>query len=231
MSFIQLMVSKMRKKIQRTLISATIFVCMILLSSCALNNTKISPQVQLENEINKWQSFHMEGMAEISISSFVIRKYFICQKYTHSVQFDLVNSGLLGAEPAPFVSIKVDSLLTIESPYRDMIQSMFNRSGFKQSNLSHYLDFKTVLKDKMPEIVSTGKTTIGTFEFRFFKNMQLSQIISQDKKQNIMIQYRNNEPSVINIEINKLGNIRMQVEQFVNTSCCDSLATLPAEVR
>jgi hypothetical protein len=217
----------MLKIAQRTLILMVLITIMLLVSSCAANKMKVSPQVQVENEINKWQSFHMEGMAEVNVSSFAIRKYFICQKYTHSLQFDMVDTGLLGAEPAPLVTIKVDSLLTIDSPYHEVIQRMFAKIGMKQMNLSPYLDFKTLFKDKIPGIVSTQQTIIGNYEFKFNKKMQLIQILSQDKNQNITVQYRKNQPNLIVADIKKLAKVRMQVEQFVNTSCCDSLMNLP----
>jgi hypothetical protein len=204
---------------------------MIILSSCANNKVKRTPREMLENEVSKWQSFHMEGIAEIDVSSFAVRKYFICQKYSHSLQFDMVNSGLAGADPKPLVSIKIDSLLTIDSPYQEMIQSMFIRTGLKQMNLSQYLDFNRIFKDKMPEILSTGKTVVGNFEFRFAKNMKLSQIISHDKKQNITIQYRKENPNIIIVDISKLAKIRMQVEQFIDTTCCDSLANINPDQR
>jgi hypothetical protein len=216
----------MYKRIHRIFLPVVLFSIMIILSSCAGNKVILSPQLQLEKEITKWQSFHMEGIAEVDVSSFAVRKYFICQKYSHSLQLDLVNSGLMGAEPTPLVSIKVDSLLTIDSQYQEMIQSMFIRSGLKQMNLYQYLDFNAMFKDKKLEIINTGKTTVGNFEFQFQKNMQLTQIISRDKKQKISIQYRKDEPSIITIDISKLAKIRLQVEQFVNTSCCDSLVNI-----
>lgn len=199
----------------------------IMLCSCAANRAKLSQQAQLEKEISRWQSFHMEGMAEINVNSFVIRKYFVCQKYSHSLQFDLVNSGLLGAEPAPLVHIQVDSMMTIDSPYKDMIQAMFKRTGLKQMDLSRYLDFKTIFNDKTSEIINTGKTTLGSYDFQFKKNMQLEQIVSHDQKQTITFEYRHGAPSLIIADITKLAKIRMQVEQFVDTSCCDSLTNLP----
>jgi hypothetical protein len=200
---------------------------MVLISSCAINKAKQTPREQLEKELNKWQSFHMEGLAEINISSFVVRKYFICQKNSNFLQFDLVNSGLMGAEPAPLVSVKIDSLLTIDSPYQEMVQAMFNRMGLRHMNLKQYLDFNMMFKDKIPEIMNTGQTSIGNFEIKFDKNMQLKQIISKDHKQNITFQYRNGEPTQIIANITKLAKINLQVEQFVNTSCCDSLEKLP----
>jgi hypothetical protein len=203
--------------------------CLVLLSSCAANKATLNPQAQLEKELNKWQSFHMEGIAEIQASAFSIRKYYVVQKYSKSIQLDIVNSGLMGAQPTPLLSVKVDSTLTIESPYQDMIQAMFKRSGLNRVNLQKYLDFKSIFRDSYPEIISTGKTTLGNFEFKFTKDMMLYQIISKDKKQKIDIIYRDGKPHIINIEMDKLANIQMQVEQFVNTTCCDSLINSPTD--
>lgn len=209
----------------------SLFLFMILLCSCSVNKVTVSPQEQLEKEINKWQSFHMEGMAEINISSFAVRRYFICQKYSHSLQFDLVNTGLLGAEPAPLVTIKVDTLLTIDSPYQEMVQDVLARLGLKQVDYTRYLDFKELLKDKKAEIIGTRKTTIENYDLIFNKKMQIIQITSHNQKQNVTVQYRKSEPKLVTVDIRKLAKIRLQVEQFVNTSCCDTLMNLPQNQR
>ena len=179
----------------------------------------------LSREISKWQNFHMEGLAELNVSSLAVRKYFVFQKNTHSIQLDLLNSGLMGNEPTPLATIKVDSVLTIDSKYHDLIQAMFIRSGMGRMNLSPYLDFDALLQERKTEIITTHMTTIHDYDFKFNGKMQLIQVVSHDKNQNMQIQYKKDQPELIIVDMKKMARIRLQVEQFVNTSCCGSSDT------
>jgi hypothetical protein len=117
--------------------------------------------------------------------------------------------------------MRLDSLLTINSPKYPAAEALARRAGLFDTDLTIYLDFTKLLQDKLPEIIQTGRTTKNKLVFVFNKRMQLTDIHSLDEKQQIRISYRKDEPSEILFKINKLGEIRLQVEQFMSTACCE----------
>ena len=67
-------------------------------------------------ELDKWNTFQMEGVAEIYQDELVLRKYFKAQKNPQALRIDLIESGLLGIHPTPFASIYADTSLTMRTP-------------------------------------------------------------------------------------------------------------------
>ncbi len=93
-----------------------IWICfsLLLLISCSSFHTTKNQKELLQNEIEKWNQFHIEGIIEINYKDFVFRKHFSAQKNSKTFRIDIIDSALFGFNPTPFISLYVDSLLYIK---------------------------------------------------------------------------------------------------------------------
>lgn len=90
-----------------------LLVLLVLLTSCVSKKAAVAikyPKKVLlaSDELQRWQSFKMEGIAEVQFKMFTFRKNFVLSKNKEALRFDLLDSGIFGFASSN-ISIYVDS--------------------------------------------------------------------------------------------------------------------------
>ena len=162
----------------------------ILLGGCSLFVRKdISRELKLIHHLEKWERFQLEGIAEISIDQFRLRKNVLINKNTESLNIALLDSGIFGLRPTPFLSIDIDTLFSISLPVgiTDLAFDMPENDDFLTIGMINEL-FST-LKNNKTIIVRDGKLMLKQTEFIFNKDMQISHIHVTEEDTELMIRF------------------------------------------
>lgn len=68
------------------------------------------------DNLNKWENFRIDGIIEMNYQDYSLRKNVAFRKLGDIVRIDIFDTGLMGLHPTPYISIYLDSLLTMRLP-------------------------------------------------------------------------------------------------------------------
>ncbi|HPY95852.1 MAG TPA: hypothetical protein PL063_01420 [Candidatus Cloacimonadota bacterium] len=176
-----------------------LLVLLVLLTSCVSKKAAVAikyPKKALlaSDELQRWQSFKMEGIAEVQFKMFTFRKNFVLSKNKEALRFDLLDSGIFGFASSN-ISIYVDSDMQVYGylgkkfiEIDDLPESL--RDVYTWFNNADIDDFQTYYDDLF-ENNSFDKD--GT-TFAFTNKMRLKEInnASNDLRVNIDYDYGDN---------------------------------------
>jgi hypothetical protein len=163
--------------------------------------SKTTPAGQLAANLEKWQSFRWEGIVQVQSSALSLRKNFVLAKTADALRLDVLDSGVLGLNAQPLVSLYLGGTAILSAPTVEQLQGIdlnwFLPPGTVQS-LVHFTDSLMVLQK---DILTYKKAQTGKAEYVFDNKYRLSGINSPATGLNATIHYNNNsQPSKITIE-------------------------------
>ncbi len=179
----------------------------ILIFSCSLNNRIQNKENLLRKEIQRWQNFQIDGIAEINYKAYRFRKDIRILKSEKSVRIVLFNTGIFGLSPSPFLNFYADS---------ERVELKFMGKKTDYTRLSKQKEFLPFLKMKLSkknirEIVDSGKLQIENSTIFFSREMRINRIKLDAYKVEVYFDYSSGK--LISIRLTKdnknIGNIRI----------------------
>ncbi|HPM03101.1 MAG TPA: hypothetical protein PK816_13180 [Candidatus Cloacimonadota bacterium] len=140
------------------------------------------------DELKRWQTFQMEGLAEVQFKMFVFRKNFVLNKSREAVRFDMLDSGVFGMG-ASNISVYMDSTMQVNAMWGkqslDMNAPDEIRDIYKWFNEADVDDLNLYLQD----IVEYNEFTKDGIRFVFNHQMRLKLITVEDIKIRLEFSY------------------------------------------
>ncbi|MCF7793480.1 MAG: hypothetical protein K9N09_06995 [Candidatus Cloacimonetes bacterium] len=148
------------------------FVLFVL--GCSFNKSIDHPQKEklLIQNLQKWQNFKADGIIEANYKNFVFRKNIHIDKAHSNMKITVFDSGIFGLKPEPFISLEIDSLISIKSQSEP--EKNYQIADFP--GLNFILDSNSLIQYKN-EIITNEKLQLsnGT-KITFSEIMQLKKI-------------------------------------------------------
>ncbi len=206
-----------------------LYICLLLLllliTACTPKATGLGikhPKKLLlaHDELSRWQSFKMEGLAEVQFKMFVFRKNFVVSKNKEAMRFDMLDSGVFGMG-ASNISVYMDSTmqiyglwgrnsLEIEAP--DLLQSMYQwTNNLEIDDLDPYLN----------DILEKNEFTKDGVRFVFNEQMRLKLFTIDELSIRVDLNYDfGANLSEINVYLSnlKICNLRIDKISYDNIS-------------
>jgi len=206
---------------------ACIFILVSLVSCSQLNISRKSNEKKLEllrDKVTKWNQFRIDGVLEINIKQFQVRKTAIIRKNDEAIRMDLIDSGLLNIRPVPFLTVYYDSVLVVYSETIPLLEDMIDEKELASFELFELISKILYHED---EIINKGYCEIDSVLFVFDKDYNLNTINRKDVKVNINYDIGNNPQSielfrrdekVANIKIDRIswGNVSVDPVKALN---------------
>ncbi|MDX9976673.1 MAG: hypothetical protein RBS16_01430 [Candidatus Cloacimonadales bacterium] len=202
----------MRKRI--VFLTGFISILLFLLSACTILPVKSALKhpkkaFNAKVELKRWQSFKMEGIAEVQLKMFTFRKNFVVTKDTEAMRIDVLDSGIFGLGSSN-ISIYIDSEMNVFG-YLGKQYMEIDDLPHELKHIYLWLNNATIedLSPYLDEILETNSVTRDSTVFKFTNQIRLKEIHSQkhDLKTNIDYDYSEN-----------INNIALS---YKNTKFCD----------
>jgi hypothetical protein len=165
-----------------------ILVILLVLTGCSVFKSGVrSEKKELEYNLKLWDSFHMDGIVEITYQAFSFRKNYAINKDGDKFNLTVFNAGLMGLNPKPLLKVVYEDSLTIDTS---------GLAGFSDSipgnmsidELPFDLSISKYLLPMTEEIILNKKAVIKDLEFAFNEKMQISSI-GFDEKARLNFEY------------------------------------------
>ncbi len=191
-----------------------LYILILTLSSCALipQPGRAAKEKLLIEHLRGWNEFQLEGIVEANYNSFSFRKSILIRKNNDAFRLDVFDSGFMGLNPTPFISIYMDSTLVIRPPFSKEVLSA-EKAGLKELNSTAFLfDLNDIIHHKQ-KIVSQQILEFPEYKIHFTDKMQIDKIMLKQKPVEILFSYidklnqisiTNDNKQVANIQIDKI---------------------------
>ncbi|MBW6516104.1 MAG: hypothetical protein K0B81_05745 [Candidatus Cloacimonetes bacterium] len=173
----------------RIIVSSLLLI--LILSGCSLFIPRRVPKEELLlAHLQSWERFQLDGIAEISVSQFRLRKNIFVIKTHETLNISLFDSGLFGLRPTPFLSIEIDSLVSLNLPAGIdlMMEDIPTESDFL--TVKKFNDLLETLKNNSRIIVRDGRFELNNVEFVFNDKMQINLLQYIDDESEIRVQFQ-----------------------------------------
>ena len=170
----------------------------LFLTSCALFVPREIPKEKLLlTHLQGWEIFQLDGIAEISVSQFRLRKNIFVIKTPEALNISLFDSGLFGLRPTPFLSIEIDSLVSLNLPagIEQMMEDIPTESDFV--TVKKINDLIETLKSSKRNIVRDGRIEMNKVVFVFNDKMQIDYLQYREDDNDIKVQFQYRRDDVI----------------------------------
>jgi hypothetical protein len=194
--------------------SSILLILALLISSCALipRPKKAEKEKLLIENLQRWNEFQLEGIIEANYNSFSFRKNIMIRKNNDAIRLDVFDSGFMGLNPTPFLSIYLDSTLVLRLPFSKEFVSA-EEAGIKDFDSVTILSELDNLLLEKNKIISKKKLEFPEYKIYFSDNMQIEKIELINKPITLMFSYiddldqisvLNDEKQVANIQIDRI---------------------------
>ncbi|MFC1887471.1 hypothetical protein ACFLYK_01535 [Candidatus Cloacimonadota bacterium] len=157
----------------------------------------------LHLNLQKWETFQLEGIIEVNHKVFSFRKNIILKKTWKKIRLDIFDSGVLGLSPTPFLSAYYDSLLILRLPGNNELTEI---SGEKLEKDFSYLDFFLnieQLNQHKGDILADNQLELDNFLFKFSEDMKIIGIDQPGKRRAIVLEYDEDLNEIIYLDKEK----------------------------
>lgn len=165
-------------------------VMITLITGCSIFSPRdISKETLLLNHLQGWEKFRLDGIAEVTISQFRIRKNIQIIKTAERLNIALYDSGIFGLRPTPFLSTEIDSSFSMNLPQGldDLAEDFTPETA--GINIDMINELFNTLRNRKTAIVRDGRTSIGQAEIIFNDKMQIDNLLLHHDEANIKIEY------------------------------------------
>ncbi len=169
---------------------------------CSFNKSVDDSQKEklLLQNLQKWQSFKADGIIEANYKSFVFRKNIHLDKASSNIKITIFDSGIFGMKPEPFISVKIDSLISIKTQTEP--EKIYNINEFPGLNFilnpTSFIQYKN-------EIITNKKLQLSKgIKITFSEMMQLKKIFIPNNSWEVKFFYQDDLSSIELYEKNEL---------------------------
>ncbi|MBN1948284.1 MAG: hypothetical protein JW784_00940 [Candidatus Cloacimonetes bacterium] len=131
----------------------------------------------LRTELGKWQKFRATGIIEVNYHQYSFRKDFLLQKEDDRIRIDIMDGGIFGLQPSPFLSVYLDSCLIVKTSGQPA-QIMDIKQLELELPYLHYLRSLSVLWEERDEFIRYQKVVKDDLTFTCNSEMQIINISS-----------------------------------------------------
>ena len=200
--------------------SLVFILLLILLSACSLFvKTDVAKEELLLQHLQRWRSFRLKGIAEVSFNQFRLRKNVHINRTEDSLNISLFDSGIFGLHPTPFMTVDIDSGLSVSLPdnIKSMIGGLPDENDLNIAMINSLID---ELEDNRREIVKNGKLMIKDSIIAFNREMMIDSIEFNNNEDEILLQfdYRSADLSGIEFFLNNNRLLEVSVDTITFTS-------------
>ncbi len=146
---------------------------LVILTGCATLPKPVNKRDLLLKNTNKWSNFSLEGIANINYKQLTFRKMILIKKNNDSFLANIIDSGVMGMNPTPFASIKIDSSLTVS------MMGNSQKIPISSQLISSYFNSDFVMKHQN-EIIKNLEYQTEQVSIYWNEEMQVIRISSQD---------------------------------------------------
>lgn len=186
---------------------------LLLLCAC-LQLGKRSPAEKedlLKTELWKWHTFRATGIIEVNYRQYSFRKDFLLLKENDRIRFDIMDGGIFGLQPSPFLSVYLDSCLIVKTSGQSA-QIMDIKQLETEFPYLDYLRSLSILWDKREELIRNQQVIMNDLTFTCNTEMQIINISSLRGFQ-ILFSYRQEINEIILME-NKATLATLKFDQI-----------------
>ncbi len=211
----------------RLLKLSVVLVLVVIVSSCAY--FRISEDEftsNLESQIELFTEFKISGVIEYNHKQFSFRKNISLRKKGNALRLDIFDSGIMGMNPTPFLSVYADTAFVFRSSAEDFVLSENDKENIKLV-VTVLRSVSTSLSERKAELlrnrhVKIDDIMISTNKYGFLETVSVPLQCSEVK-----MNYRNNKglseliveqynKNVINIKIDKITTAKVKVLPIIN---------------
>jgi hypothetical protein len=209
MKFPKLSFSERKTKLHKLSISVLII---FIISGCAVSTHLPTSQKEqlLQQHLQNWNAFRADGIVTLNYQNFAFRKNINIQKSANQIKITIYDSGIFGMKPQPFLKVKIDSLIQIESITSDQPEIIPSN---KVPAIEYLLNPFQLLKSKKDILQKQFLILNEQTRITFSDDMEISIIEGSDKNFIISFVYENDlseievikdNEELVKIEIDKI---------------------------
>jgi len=147
-------------------------------------------ELLLKENLEKWRSFRIDGIIEVNYKNYAFRKNIAVRKKESIGRIDIYDTGLFGLRPSPFISIFVDSMITIDLPENPNPVVVQTEEISRNQPSLHYLMHLNDLFQFKTMIIKDHKINLDQLIFEFSTEMELIMIKDKDTEDQIAFSYQ-----------------------------------------
>lgn len=180
----------------------TIILLAVLLAVISFGlQAKTGKAAKLETNLKQWEQFRWQGIVQVESSAFSLRKNFVLAKNEEALRMDVLDSGVLGLQAKPLVTIYMKDRIELEAPAIKQLAGIDPNWFLPPGALKGMINFTDSLRSRSSEIISKRKLELDAALFTFDKNYRLSSIKSDLTGLELNISYnRRNQPTKVIIK-------------------------------
>ena len=194
--------AKMRRVIIIILLVFFVFGC-----SSIKDLTKRQKEAFVRANLSYLNTFKSQGILEISVKGFTLKKEFVLKKNHDSLRLDVLDSGIMSLLPSPFATLYVNEQILLTNYnkgfFPDIVQDKFP--------LKEFFDLEKLPQGIIDEIVKNRKFTIAILQFEFDDLYRMNKIIINNDV--ITFKYIANDLVKIELESSK-ADIKIDFDSF-----------------
>ncbi len=199
---------------KRNIFIAIVILVLVIVNGCSVFSTGNKASYKaLESNLSLWDNFNMQGIVEIHYKAFSFRKNFVMHKDGNRFNFKVLNSGLMGLNPKPLVSISYDDSLTVDASGFAGADSLIP-SNMLLDDIQYDLSLSKYLLPHSEEIFMNRSVNKLGLDFAFNDKMQLASISNTDENK-VLFEYKlNGEPQKITLVIDNTEFLVIDIDNY-----------------
>jgi hypothetical protein len=171
--------------------------------------TRMQKEALVRANLSYLNNFKSEGILEVAIKGFSLKKEFVLKKNSDSIRLDVIDSGIMSLLPSPFATFyaKDKILLTNYNKgfFPDLVMDEFP--------LKEFLDFDKLPQGIIDEIVTNRKFTIAIIQFEFDELYRMQKILVNGNL--ITFKYQGNTLTRVELNSSK-ADVNIDFDSFEN---------------
>ena len=192
-------------------------IIIILLAGCSVFQRRDVPrETLLLNHLQNWRVFELNGIAEINVSHFRLRKNLYVNKSEDALRISLHDSGIFGLRPTPLLSIEIDSTMTMSLP--EEIERMMGDIPSESDQVTGATLNRAIkwLEDNRRTIIRDKRIQQKDVELLFNDLMQIEQINIENDEHEVMFKlfYRRDDLNRIEFFIDNNRVLEIRVDRI-----------------
>jgi hypothetical protein len=175
---------------------ATILLLLILVCFSNILAAKSKAEKQLQTNITQWAAFQAEGSILVNYPPYAIRKFFVFARDASAARLDILDSGLIGFNPAPMVTLYLQDKIILSAPGIKELQGIDPNWYIPAGTTQKLLALTDSLFAHSAEILAKRQAVINGITLSFDKKYRLSALLYPQYKVSAKVEYtRKNKPS------------------------------------
>ncbi len=152
-------------------------------------------------------NFKSEGVLEVIIKGFSLKKEFVLKKRNDSLRLDVLDSGIMSLLPSPFATLYVKDEILLTNYNKGFFPDLI----LEKFPLKEFFDLDKLPQEIIDEIVDNRSFAIAFIQFQFDELYRLNKIMLNEN----VINFNYSSNNLIRIELNSSkADVRIDFDSF-----------------